>query len=452
MKLVIETIARKKINPAPYNPRRKLKRGDKEYDDIASSIREFGLVENLVWNRRTGNLVGGHQRMNVLINEFQAKEFPCVVVELDDASEKRLNIMLNRVGQGLWDLNKLADIVQALDGQPEVDVYSLGFTPAEIEELLGQKPKAPKKNVDDVVEPPKQPKTKTGDLYQFVSADGQPTHWLLCGDSTDAHDVERLMRGARARILFTDPPYGVSYDNSQRGDGRKARGKIQNDALEATSLTDFLTGCFRNAANHMGDECAAYVFYASKTHIEFETALRAAGFEVKQQLIWVKALALGRGDYHWSHEPCLYACKAGEGTPWFGDRTQTTLFHDDHPHIESMKKEELVELVKSLHATATTWREKRDPASEYVHPTQKPVALPSRAIRNSTMPRDNVLDLFGGSGSTLVACEIEGRNAFLMEKDRGFCDAIVRRYLETFDEVLVLKNGQEIEVMDYTEG
>lgn len=438
------------LQPAAYNPRKKLRRGDPEYDDIANSMREFGLVQNLVWNETTGNLVGGHQRLTVARNEFKATEMPCVVVTLDDAAEKKLNVMLNRVGQGLWDMGKLAELVQGLDAAA-VDVFAMGFSAAEIEDLLGTKPKETKRDPDDEVVPPTKPKTKTGDLYQFVSADGLPCHWLVCGDSTDPADVERLMNGHRARLLFTDPPYGVDYDNSQRGDGRKAKGKIDNDALTTTTLVDFLTACFRNAHQHLAPECAAYVFLASKCHIEFETALRAADFEVRSQLIWAKHLALSRADYHWAHEPCLYACKAGAGTPWFGDRCQTTLFTDTRPDFRLMKKEELVAMLEAMTASGTVWDEKRDPSAQYIHNTQKPISLARRAMRNSTLPRDNVLDLFGGSGSTLIAAELDGRNAFLMEKDPGFCDAIVTRYLETFDEVLVLRNGKELNPATFCE-
>lgn len=444
MQLTVRMVPVGLLNPAPYNPRKKLRRGDPEYDDIANSLREFGLVQNLIWNERTGNLVGGHQRLTVARNEFNAPEMPCVVVNLDDAAEKRLNMMLNRIGQGLWDMGKLAELVQGLNADA-VDVFALGFSAAEIEDLLGTKPKVPKRDPDDEVVPPKKPKTKPGDLFQFVSADGQPTHWLLCGDSTDPADVDRLMNGQRARILFTDPPYGVDYDNSTRGTGRKAKGKIKNDELTTATLVDFLTACFRNAHQHTMPECAAYVFLASKCHIEFETALRVAGWEVRSQLIWAKHLALSRADYHWAHEPALYACKAGASTPWFGDRCQTTLFIDDRPDFASMKKDELVKLLEGMAAAATVWDEKRDPSAQYIHPTQKPVSLARRAMANSTLPRDNVVDLFGGSGSTLIAGEIDGRNTFLMEKDPGFCDAIVRRYLETFDEVLVLRNGKELD-------
>lgn len=444
MEFAIRNLPVKQLNPAKYNPRKKLKRGDVEYDDIANSIRQFGLVQNLVWNERTGTLVGGHQRLTVAVNEFGAKEMPCVVVNLDLADEQKLNVMLNRVGQGLWDMGKLAELVQGLN-QDQMDVYKLGFTAAEIDDLLEVKPRTPTRDPDEEVTPPTVAKTKPGDLFQFVSADGHPCHWLLCGDSTDPHDCDRLMNGNRARMVFTDPPYGVDYDNSTRGEGRKARGKIQNDELANVGLVAFLTDVFRNAHAHTMGEAAAYVFLASKCHIEFETALRAAGWEVRSQLIWAKHLALSRADYHWAHEPMMYAAKAGAGTPWFGDRCQTTLFMDETPDFRSMKKEELVKVLEELATAATVWKEKRDPSSQYIHPTQKPTSLARRAMKNSTLPRDNVADFFGGSGSTLVAAEIEGRNAFLMEKDPRFCDAIVTRYFETFDEVLVMRNGKEID-------
>lgn len=437
-------VAVEKLKAAEYNPRRKLRRGDAEWDDIAKSIKDFGLIQNLIWNERSGNLIAGHQRLKIAVAEFGAHEMPCVCMDLDDIEEKRLNVIMNRVGEGIWDSSKLSDLLKELDAE-QGDIFSLGFNAQEIEELLGTKPKETKNDPDDG--PPKTPTipvTKTGDHYLFMSADGQPQHHLLCGDSTDAKDVAKLMGDFKARMLFTDPPYGVDYDSSQRADGRKHRPKVGNDELKTMALTEFLKKCFQNAYPHLLDDCGVYVYHASSTQREFEDALNAAKFKVRSQLIWAKPMAISRGDHHYAHEPCFYAAKEGHKTPWYGDRCTTTIFSDTRPNYESLKKDELVAILEEMRKQATIIDQNRDARTELIHPTQKPTGLCRKAMRNSTLPKDNVLDLFGGSGSTLIACELDRRNAFLMEQDPEFCDGIVARYFATFEEVMIFRNGKEI--------
>lgn len=369
MDIVIEKIPVSKLKPAEYNPRRKLRRGDQEWEDIAESFRNFGFVQNLVWNKRSGNLIAGHQRMKIAVAEFKAKEMPCVVVDLDDAKEKQLNIILNKVGEGIWDQAKLAELMNDLNDQ-NVDLNSLGFSPAEIEELLDTPPVETTTDPDDEApEPPANPVSIPGDIFTLISADGQVQHRLMCGDSTSATDVKKLMGEAKARILFTDPPYGVDYDNSTRGKGtKKEHAKLENDALQAKALTEFLTAIFANAHAHTVDDCSAYIYHASSTQIEFETALNKSGWKVRSQLIWAKQLALSRADYHWAHEPAFYAAKVGHSTPWFGDRCQTTMFVDEREDWRKCTKDELLEIIEDLIQRSTVWDEKRDPSSSYIHP------------------------------------------------------------------------------------
>ena len=190
-----------------------------------------------------------------------------------------------------------------------------------------------------------------------------------------------------------------------------------------------------------------YSFYASRCHIEFEEAMQAAGWEVRQQLIWAKRMALGRSNYHWAHEPILYAAKEGEGAKYHGDRAQTTILQDDAPSAEELKgwkKDQLLELAQEMVEASTVIHCKQDPPSSYIHPTQKPVALIGKLIKHATLPGQSIFDPFLGSGSAVIAAEIEGRNCFGCELEPGHVDAIVKRYAQTFEEVLIYRNGKEV--------
>jgi DNA modification methylase len=232
------------------------------------------------------------------------------------------------------------------------------------------------------------------------------------------------MEGAKADIIYTDPPYGVSYKGTNFD-------IIKNDKLRDSALLTFLTKAFTNGYNHTKDNPAVYCFYASKTHIEFEQALIFSGFEVKQQLIWQKGFNLGRSDYHWSHEPMLYAIKKGNNSKWYGDRTQQTTLTKQLKEYDKLKKSELVEILEALHDGQTVWQIKKDASSTYQHPTQKPVELAVRALENSTKRGHKVLDLFTGSGSTMIACEKFGRQFYGMEFDPIYADVIKNRW-QTF--------------------
>jgi DNA modification methylase len=443
----------KDLNAAKYNPRKKLKPSDALYQDIKASIAEFGFCQNLVWNQRTRTLVGGHQRVLVATREFKATHLPTAVVDISEEDEQRLNVMLNAIGEGNWNNAKLAKILQDLNERVQADVYRLGLSAQTVDELLGRKKPTPKQDPDEAAPKPTVPKTKAGDLYRFVSADADPIHWLMCGDSTSSEEVATLMQGQSARILFTDPPYRVSYDNAARGHGTASKGTIDNDELRAGALRDFLRAAFTAAHEATIANTAAYVFYASKTHREFETALEQAGWEVRQQLIWTKQLALSRADYHWAHEPCLLAGKPEQETPWFSEEMRADWFWAHQGADYHWMHQPIMYAAKDGGSTpwfgdrtqTTVWAEKRDSAKALIHPTQKPIGLARKAFGNSTLRRDNVLDLFGGSGSTLIAAEMEGRNAYVMEQDPGWCDSTVTRYLNTFENVEVYRNGSRVE-------
>ena len=247
---------------------------------------------------------------------------------------------------------------------------------------------------DAVPDVPEEPVSQPGVIYQLGK------HRLMCGDSTRAADVARLMSGGEADLVFTDPPYGVSYRGVNNPGGRLWE-VIENDDLRGEKLSEFLLAAFKNLKASLREKRAFYIWYASSNHLQFEHAIIDAGLKSKQVLFWNKGMILGHSDYHWAAEPCFYGCHEGENCEWFGDRCQTTV-----------------------------WDIKRDNTREYVHPTQKPTALAIKAIFNSSKAGETVLDLFGGSGSTLIACEQTNRVNCTMEFDPKYVDVIRRRWAE----------------------
>jgi DNA modification methylase len=382
----IQKIPINQINPAAYNPRKDLQPGDPEYEKLKRSMQEFGYVEPIVWNKRSGNIVGGHQRYKVLL-DTGAQEIDCVVVDLDETKEKALNIALNKI-QGDWDYIKLKDLLQELD-TGEFDIELTGFDMGEIEDLVAQLHVPEEIIEDEVPEPPEKPITNPGDLWLLGR------HKLLCGDATDPEQVSKLMENQLADMIFTDPPYNVNYEG-----GTKDRLTIKNDHMKDDNFRHFLTLAFLNMAQASKAGAPIYVCHAESEGLNFRTAFIEAGWDLKQCIIWVKHhFVMGRQDYHWQHEPMLYGWKPGAAHKFYGDRKQTTVWQIDRPMAS---------------------RE---------HPTMKPVSLCAKAIENSSKAGDIVLDLFGGSGSTLIACEQLNRTCYTMELDPIYCDVIVQRYI-----------------------
>lgn len=274
-------------------------------------------------------------------------------------------------------------------------------------------------NVEKAAAKPKYD-VKHGDVYALGK------HRLMCGDSTTA-DVATLMNDRKAHLVITDPPYRVSYVGTNNPNGREWE-MIENDDLRGEGLYKFLLASFNMAREHTITNPAVYCFYASINHSEFETALNEAGFKVKQILIWEKGHILGRSDYHWCHEPVMYCRKEAENSKWYGDRTSTTVMKMELPDFKNMKKEELMEIIERLIEGGDVIHIRKDNAQSYIHPTQKPIAVPVHFIRNSSDIGDNVLDLFGGSGFTLIACEQTSRNAYIMELDPKYVSAIIQRW------------------------
>jgi len=403
----IQKIETSKLKPAKYNPRKDLKPGDREYEQIKRSIQEFGYVDPVIVNSDF-TIIGGHQRWKVL-KDLGYSEIDCVVVELDKSREKALNIALNKIS-GEWDLPLLKELIESL-GKEMFDVSLTGFGAAEVEELFSKvhdkEIKEDGFDANKAVEEITTPITKYGDIWLLGK------HRLMCGDSTLLHDVLTLMDGKKANICVTDPPYNVDYTGAT-----KDALKIKNDRLEDDKFYEFLLGAFKNAFEVLDNGGAMYVFHADTEGLNFRKAFKDAGFHLANVCIWVKqSMVLGRSDYQWQHEPVLYGWKPTGSHKWYSDRKQTTIWNFDRP------------------------------SKNAEHPTMKPVNLVAYPIRNSSLSNCIVLDPFGGSGSSLIASEQLSRICHTMELDEKYCDVIVKRFITQAgrtDDVFLQRNGTKL--------
>ncbi|WP_343311251.1 site-specific DNA-methyltransferase [Bacillus atrophaeus] len=421
--MIIKSIPVKKINPAAYNPRIDLQPGDPEYDALKKSIEQFGYIDPLIWNEKTGHLVGGHQRYKILM-ENKPKEITVSVVSLDNDEEKALNIALNKIG-GDWDESKLEQVLTELK-ENDFDLSLTGFSEVEYEELLSNL------NVDtgitvveeddfdvkEALDNIREPETKYGDIWRLGR------HTLVCGDATKPEDVDRLMDGHKADLVVTDPPYNVAVKSDSKKLNEDGHASIMNDEMDADQFDEFLRSVFQNYSSVMNNRAAIYVFHPSSYQRAFENEMRNAGIDIRCQCIWVKnSPTFGWAQYRFMHEPVFYAFKEGCSPHWYGDRKQTTVWRSDLPEE---------------HVPDTVWEISRGDISKYVHPTQKPLELLNIPISNSSKNGDTVLDFFGGSGSTLMTCEQTDRECRLLELDPYFCDVIKMRFQEATGEEPVL--------------
>lgn len=396
----IEKIQTDRLIPADYNPRKDLKPGDPEYEKLKRSLEEFGYVEPVIWNKTTSHVVGGHQRLKVLL-DMGITEVECVVVEMDADKEKALNVALNKIS-GDWDKDKLALLIADLQGA-DFDVSLTGFDPGEIDDLFKDSLKDGIHDDDfDVDAELQNPAVaKLGDVWLLGR------HRLVCGDSTKADTFAALMDGKLANLVVTDPPYNVNYEGTA--------GKIKNDNMGNEAFYDFLLAAFTNTEAAMAQDASIYVFHADTEGLNFRKAFSDAGFQLSGCCIWKKpSLVLGRSPYQWQHEPVLFGWKKKGKHNWYADRKQTTIWEFEKP------------------------KKNAD------HPTMKPIALLAYPIMNSSLTNCIVLDPFGGSGSTLIACEQSDRICFTIELDEKYCDVIVKRYIEQVGAaagVSVIRNG-----------
>ncbi len=388
------------LKPAVYNPRLDLKPGDPAYEKLKQSLTEFGCVEPLVWNQRTGNLVGGHQRLKVLI-EQGAAEVEVSVVDLPLEREKALNLALNKI-QGDWDEQKLAALLEDLSQVPEFDIELSGFDVPEISELLDRQKESSEDDfdVEAVVDSIEKPITQPGDLILLGH------HRILCGDSSKADDVRRLMDGVPADLLNTDFPYNVDYmggdqpSSSTRPKKSRRWERIYSDDMPQADYEAWMKLVLVNAQKNLKSGAGIYIWQGHRQFPPMYQILLDLNFHVSCVLCWMKeSAAISYADYAFQTEQCLYGWLKGAAHYWAG------------PPMEP-----------------NVWQVKRDPTKTYCHPTQKPLALAQRALRNSSTLNEVVLDLFLGSGSTLLAAESLERRCYGIELDPKYCDAIVKRY------------------------
>ena len=396
----IKELSLKELKPAAYNPRKKLKKGDKEYEKIKQSLLKFGYVDPIIVNEDL-TVIGGHQRLTVL-KDLDYETAKCVIVDLPKEDEKALNIALNKI-TGQWDDALLADLLLELQ-ESDFNLDLTGFEPPEIDDILSNvHDKELSEDEFDVEEELKKPTlSRHGDIWQLGK------HRVICGDSTKAETYKQLLDDRKANLVVTDPPYNVDVEETA--------GKILNDNMSDGDFYQFLLSMFTQVENHMEDDASIYVFHADTEGLNFRKAFKDAGFYLSGCCIWKKnSLVLGRSPYQWQHEPCLYGWKKKGKHQWFSDRKQTTIWEYDRPK------------------------------SSKDHPTMKPIQLMAYPIQNSSMLGTIVLDPFLGSGSTLIAADQTGRVCYGIELDEKFVDVIVKRYIEvTGDTEVTVQRNHEV--------
>lgn len=385
------------IIPYENNPRK----NSEAVKYVVNSIREFGFKIPMVLDSNNV-IVCGHTRF-LAAKKLGMKEVPCTYADdLTEEQIKAFRLADNKTAEfAEWDIEKLAIELQDL---PDINMTDFGFLDdisdiQEADEITEDTPPE--------VDEDKEPITHPGDLWIV----GQ--HRLICGDSTKVEDVQRLMDGQKADLLLTDPPYNVDYTGST-----KDAMKIMNDNMDDASFRQFLRDAFTRADESMRAGAVFYIWHGDQEGYNFRGACKDVGWKVRECLIWNKnSLVMSRQDYHWKHEPCLYGWKDGASHLWASDRKQTTVLDFDKPLASKL------------------------------HPTMKPVSLFAYQIGNNTHEGDVILDLFGGSGTTLIASEQLNRRAYISELDPKYCDVIVKRYInfkESEDGVFVLREGTKI--------
>ena len=382
-------------------------------DKVAASIKEFGFKVPLVIDK-DNVVVTGHTRL-LASKKLGLEEVPCVIADdLTDAQIKAFRIADNKVSEyAEWDEDMLKLELEELEEMDfDLDSVSIDYSDFDISLELEEIEDNYDEENDIIEDAPKIPYSKEQDIWLLGE------HRVMCGDSTKQEDVEKLMDGEKADLVVTDPPYNVAVNNEDI-ESLKARNRrldgliIQNDKMTASEFPIFLEKIFARYYETMKEGASIYVFYADSETINFMTKFTEAGFHFAQNCIWNKQqFVMTRKDYHYKHEPCLYGWKLGKAHNWYTDRKQSSVWDFDRPF-----KNEL-------------------------HPTMKPIDLIKYPIGNSSKKGDVVLDLFGGSGSTLIAADILNRKSYLMELDPRYVDVIVKRYINHKD-----NNGEDVSLL-----
>lgn len=395
--LKIEYLPVKALKPYNKNAR---KHGTEDLQTIVESIKAFGFLDPIgIWSDKN-IIVEGHGRL-LAAKKLGMTKVPVIRLDaLTDEQRRAYTLAHNQTtDNSSFDFDALTDELSELaELALDFDMSDFGFDMSFLDAADDSEP------IDDDFDivVPETAITKPGDIWRLGN------HRLICGDATDIDDISRLLDGQKADLLLTDPPYNVSYEG-----GTKDKLTILNDSMEDTAFREFLAAAFETAKQNMNAGAAFYIWHADSGGYNFRGACHDIGWQVRQCLIWAKnSLVLGRQDYQWQHEPCLYGWNNGGSHAWYSDRKQTTILNFDKPTRNAE------------------------------HPTMKPVPLFAYLIGNSSKPGDIVLDTFCGSGTTIIACEQLGRTAYCSELDPKYCDVIVNRYELFTGEKAVLLNGK----------
>jgi len=360
------------------------RKNDHAVDAVASSIKNYGFKQPIVIDSQ-GEVIAGHTRLKAA-KKLNMEQVPCIIADdLTPAQIKAYRIADNRVGElAEWDMELLKVELEDIND----------FTGFELEDIFDDNLSDKEENfdVDNAMEEITEPITQKGYIYKLGN------HRLMCGDSTNENDIKKLMNGKKADMVFTDPPYGVVY---MGGHNIKKRDGIKNDELQGEELTDLFYLSLKNAINFTKDHSAFYIWYANGKAVETFNSFNKLSLKVRAVLCWYKVnsgLGAFMSQYIPNYEPCIYAYKTNCSPQWFGATNEKTV-----------------------------WELKKENINEF-HPTQKPIELSEKAIKNSSKENDIILDLFGGSGATMIGCEKTKRNCFMMELDEKYCDVIVKRW------------------------
>lgn len=409
------------LKPNPKNPNQ---HPMEQIRLLGSIIKATGWRQPITVSNLSGYVVKGHGRLMAAQIEGMT-EVPVDYQNYSSEAEEMADLVADNRLAELSDLDNqmLAEIFKGLEDS-DIPAELTGYTNDELLEILNvfEDHAADMELADDIMpETPEEPFTQAGDVWQIGK------HRLYVGDSTKSVSYDKLLQDEGVDLIVTDPPYNVDYEGTA--------GKIKNDNMSDGAFDEFLYDAF-TAMNEVTREGAAFYVFHSDTYGEaFRRAIRLAGYTLKENLVWVKnALVLGRQDYQWRHEPCIYGWKEGEAHFFINDRSQTTVFEEEVPDFTKWTKDKLIEFIMdhlSPEEYSTVLREKK-PTKSDLHPTMKPVKLISRLIQNSSLKDWIVMDPFGGSGTTLIACEYLNRKARLIEYDPKFADVIILRYAQTF--------------------
>lgn len=439
-----------KLVPNPKNPNQ---HGSDQIALLARIITATGWRQPITVSTRSGFVVKGHGRRLAAI-EAGLTEVPVDYQNYATEAEEYADLVAdNRIAElSEIDQAMLADVFKGID-PAEIPVELTGYTEDEFEDL---------KNLfedEDIIEDIEEDMVPATDIdAESITKPGDVwllgRHKLICGDSTKPGTYKALMQDETARLIITDPPYNVDYTG-----GTEARMKIKNDSMDDASFRRFLTDAFSSMVTYAAPGAAVYIWHADTEGLNFRIAAKESGIPVKQCLIWVKnSLVLGRQDYQWIHEPCLYGWIPGDSHYFIDDRKQTTVFEAPKVELEKLTKANLIALLQNFMRTPTAEektsviREKK-PLRSDLHPTMKPIKLISRIMTNSSKRGWIVLDPFSGSGTTLITAEKTGRIARCIELDEHYCDVIVRRYVMTTGktDVSLIRNGKEQPTSAYAE-